>query len=161
MGGGSKMILSLFSYLPGVPIFFLISGFLIAMSYEKNSNLKEYIKNRVLRIYPALYLNIIISILILYYFGFLYFNFEFFSWLIAQISILQFYNAEMFRGFGVGVINGSLWTISVELTFYIALPILFYLYNKNRIVVVLLIISSFVLWNYDLSSDRELFLNKL
>ena len=143
------MLFALLSYLPGVPIFFLISGFLIAMSYENNSNLKEYAKNRILRIYPALYVNIMIGILILYYFGFVQFNVEFFSWLFAQMSIVQFYNAEMFRGFGVGVINGSLWTISVELTFYIALPIIFYLYKKSIWIIVLIFISSYIFWIYD------------
>ena len=147
--GTSKMILTLTSYIPGVPVFFLISGFLIAMSYEKNSNLKEYTKNRILRIYPALYINIFISVIILYYFGFVQFNLELFSWLFAQMSIVQFYNADMFRGFGVGVINGSLWTISVELTFYITLPIIFYLYKKSRFIIGLLFFSSFMIWIYD------------
>jgi peptidoglycan/LPS O-acetylase OafA/YrhL len=146
---------------PGVPVFFLISGFLIAMSYHNNSDLKEYIKNRILRIYPALYINIFMGVLILYLFGYLTFNREFFLWLIAQMSFLQFYNAEMFRGFGVGVINGSLWTISVELCFYIALPILFFIYKKSKILIGLLFVISFGLWTYDLSSIKEIFYNKL
>ena len=40
--------------MPGVPIFFFISGFLISRSYESNSRLDEYFRNRGLRIYPAL-----------------------------------------------------------------------------------------------------------
>lgn len=156
-----KSFMMLLSYIPGVPIFFLISGYLIAMSYEKNSNLVEYTKNRLLRIYPALYLNIIIGVFVLYYFGFVQFNFEFFAWLIAQMSIVQFYNAEMFREFGVGVINGSLWTISVELTFYILLPLILYLYKKYKLIIPILFIFSFTIWIYDLNSTKELFLNKL
>jgi len=160
------MLLDLISYIPGVPVFFLISGFLISMSYENNSNLKEYIKNRILRIYPALYINIFIGIMILYYFGFVQFNFLFFSWLIAQSSIIQFYNPDMFRGFGVGVINGSLWTISVELTFYIALPIMFYLYNKNKAIIIILFLVSFAIWIYDTTmltnfTNREFFVKLL
>ena len=50
----------------GVTVFFLISGFLISMSYAKNQDLKTYIKNRILRIYPGLYINIFIGIVILY-----------------------------------------------------------------------------------------------
>ena len=38
----------------GVTVFFLISGFLISMSYAKNRDLRTYIKNRILRIYPGL-----------------------------------------------------------------------------------------------------------
>ena len=49
----------------GVTVFFLISGFLISMSYAKNQDLGTYIKNRILRIYPGLYINIFIGIVIL------------------------------------------------------------------------------------------------
>jgi peptidoglycan/LPS O-acetylase OafA/YrhL len=47
------------------------------------------------------------------------------EWLIAQFSIAQFYNPAVFRdNFGIGLLNGSLWTIPVELQFYLALPVL-------------------------------------
>ncbi len=147
--------------IPGVSIFFLISGYLIAMSYKRNSNLKDYIWNRVLRIYPALYMNIFLGVVILYIFGKVQFNFEFFSWLLGQMTIIQFYNIEMFRDFGIGVINGSLWTISVELTFYILLPILFILYKKSIWFIVLLFIFSFLLGIYDINDNHEIFSNKL
>lgn len=160
VNGWSKIFLDVMSYFHGVPIFFLISGFLISMSYDRNSNLYEYAKNRILRIYPALYVNIFFSVAILYYFGYVNFNFEFFSWLSAQMSIVQFYNAEMFRGFGVGVINGSLWTISVELCFYIALPITFFFFKKSKWIISLFFILSFVLWMYDLGSNKDIFYNK-
>jgi peptidoglycan/LPS O-acetylase OafA/YrhL len=37
----------------------------------------------------------------------------------------------MFRGFGVGVINGSLWTIPVEVGFYILLPWYYSMFRMN------------------------------
>ena len=36
------------SHLPGVPIFFFISGFLISLSFEKNSSTKFFFINRFL-----------------------------------------------------------------------------------------------------------------
>ena len=48
----------------------------------------------------------------------------FWGWVVAQSTLVQFYNPEFLRTFGVGVVNGSLWTIPVELQFYLLLPIL-------------------------------------
>ena len=145
----------------GVAIFFLISGFLISMSYEKHPDLGDYIKNRVLRIYPALYVNFLISILVLYLFGVLDLDFEFLMWVTAQVTFFQFYNLSAIHDFGTGVINGSLWTVSVELMFYMLLPILFYIYKKSRYIIVLISILSFSLWVYDVFSSHDSFLNKL
>ena len=48
-----------FRYLTGVPIFFTVSGFLITSSYMRNKDVKQYLVNRALRIYPAIYLLIV------------------------------------------------------------------------------------------------------
>jgi peptidoglycan/LPS O-acetylase OafA/YrhL len=112
---------------PGVPIFFLVSGYLITMSYDKNKDIRNYLINRLLRIVPGLYAGFIVSVCILFYFdqfvgvGFV----DALSWSVAQLTVFQFYNPDFIRGFGVGVINGSLWTISVEVVFYVILPLLF------------------------------------
>lgn len=156
-----KWIIELVEHIPGVTVFFIMSGFLLALTYDKNSDLKRYIKNRILRIYPVLYVSLFISICILYYFDFIEFNIEFFKWLLAQVSIVQIYNIEMFRGFGVGVINGSLWTINVLLTFYILLPILFLIYRKNKWIIILLFLFSFFFWVYDQTNSTTAFLDKL
>jgi len=157
----TDMVFELIKNIPGVPIFFLISGFLISLSYEKNSSLRDYITNRVLRIYPGLYLNIFIGILIVYFLGFVTFNTQFFTWLFAQLTIFQFYNIDMFREYGTGVVNGSLWTISIELTFYIVLPILFFIYQKNKAILWAIAFLTFGLWLYDVDSSRELIYEKL
>src|SRR4051812_8538541 len=51
-------------YLPGVPIFFVVSGFLITRSWERAPSAMHYAMNRVLRIYPALWICFGISVLI-------------------------------------------------------------------------------------------------
>lgn len=139
-------ITSFFSLFPGVPIFFIISGYLIPMSFDKLS-LNSYFLNRFLRIYPGLYANIIVCLIILFLFGQL--NnvnlIDLLTWLFAQTTIIQFYNLTDFRDFGVGVINGVVWTISVEVVFYIIVPFLslFFIKNGNFKILILSIISLF------------------
>lgn len=122
---------------PGVPVFFVISGFLIARSYEKNpSDLAGYFWRRGLRIFPALWICLFFTLVTLGAFGFLGMDFlfskNFAVWLLGQVSFCQFYNPEHFRGFGIGVANGALWTITVELQFYIFVPILYFLTRGVR-----------------------------
>lgn len=132
----NNFIFKLLAYFPGVPIFFFVSGFLISKSYEKNSILLEYVQNRLLRIYPALIACTLIAILSVFatgYFAGRSINpIEFCLWLLGQITFLQFYNPEFMREFGTGVLNGSLWTITVELQFYIVLPIIYWLFKLNK-----------------------------
>src|SRR5438552_3586792 len=51
-------------YFPGVPIFFVVSGFLISRSWERAPSVKHYLLNRGLRIYPALWICLGVSVLI-------------------------------------------------------------------------------------------------
>ena len=125
-----------FGFFPGVPIFFIISGFLIYASLDKNkNNIKQYMKNRILRIYPALWVCIAIcaSLLLLadnnneiFSSGYFY------LWLIGQGSFFQFYTPDILRFWGVGTPNGSLWTITIELQFYLLLPVLYMLLNRFK-----------------------------
>ncbi len=139
---------------PGVPIFFFISGFLISKSYESSPNIGKYAKNRILRIYPALIIVVLINIILVWATG--YFdplNINFLSVLklfLAKSTFLQFYNPDFMRGFGDGVLNGSLWTICVELQFYIITPILYLIFGKNRHIsnsTLLFLICFFILIN--------------
>ncbi|PRN01369.1 acyltransferase family protein [Aliarcobacter cryaerophilus] len=158
-----RVIHNFFTFFPGVPIFFIISGYLIPMSFDKLS-LRNYFINRFLRIYPGLYVNLIISIIILFVFGQLNdISFiDFIAWLFAQTTFIQFYNLSDFRGFGVGVINGVVWTISVEVIFYIMVPFLslFFIKNSN---LKIFIISSLSLFIYYIitKNNPEIFIIKL
>ena len=120
-------------YLPGVPIFFVVSGFLITRSWERAPSAMHYAMNRVLRIYPALWICLGISILIFLSAGVRPpSTTALLTWVFGQLSIVQFYNPPFLRNFGTGVLNGSLWTIAVELQFYLALPVLAYLARRQR-----------------------------
>jgi len=128
------MLLKVLGFFPGVPIFFLISGYLISLSYERNSKLKPYLTNRGLRIYPALWACLMVGILSIFWVTGLpeaFFTKKGAIWVFAQCTIGQFYNPEFLRGYGVGVLNGSLWTIPVELQFYLFVPIIYAVFKKR------------------------------
>lgn len=126
-------ILVVLYHFPGVPIFFTISGFLISFSLERNNfQLKQYFKNRSFRIFPALWVCTILTALLLFAFDKVGSTKDFITWFFAQITFFQFYASESIKTWGTGHPNGSLWSISVELQFYLLLPLILYIINLAK-----------------------------
>lgn len=146
LGTGGPDSLNIF---PGVPIFFVVSGFLVSASLER-SNLYEYGVKRALRIFPALWVCFGAGVLSVALFGDINTPWpEFLVWAGAQLSFAQFYNPDFLRDYGVGVLNGSLWTIPVELQFYMMLPLIYLALSKikQRTLVMLALIALFSAFN--------------
>jgi len=131
-----------------VNIFFIISGFLVTQSFIRKQTLADYFRSRILRIFPAL---IVMILLIVFVAG----------PLLTTLSVREyFYSNETYRYLTMmyvfndsevqnlpGVfeknpfhdtINGSLWTIRYELTCYIALPAVLLLFRKRPVASLLL-----------------------
>jgi len=124
--------LKLLDLFPGVPVFFIISGYLISASYERNNNLKDYFRNRALRIYPGLWGCIIVTVIAISITGVSFLNKETITWLPSQL-IGGIYTPHFLANYGFGSYNGSLWTIPIELQFYILLPMVYRLVPKDKI----------------------------
>lgn len=123
----------LFKPFSGVPMFFVISGFLISASYERNSDLKNYFKNRALRIYPGLWCCIFLTIFTIILFGGInFFRKETIPWLLSQMAGL-IYTPGFLKSYGLGAYHVSLWTIPIELQFYVILPIFYLLFALRAI----------------------------
>jgi len=117
-------------YFPGVPVFFVISGYLISRSFEKKHDIKNYFRNRFLRIYPGLWGCILATIITASIFGSINFlNKPAFAWLIAQLVGI-IYTPAFLKNYGFGSYNGALWTIPIELQFYIVMPAFYFLLKK-------------------------------
>lgn len=103
----------------GVPLFFFLSGFLIWISIDRYKSNKDYYINRLLRIYPELWVSVIIEIVCLIIFVIPVNWGDLIIFAGTQATVLQFWTPDSLRSFGVGTPNGSLWTICVIIQFYI------------------------------------------
>jgi len=137
---------------PGVPAFFCISGFLIAASLERNQHrLSYFFEARLLRIYPALVCVTSLGTAMLAALGFFQDVpvWKTIIWFLSTALLGSTIHPEFLRGFGIGTWNGSLWTISVELSFYAFLPLLYGVCRRRRAmdsVLTLCLFSSFALF---------------
>jgi peptidoglycan/LPS O-acetylase OafA/YrhL len=121
---------------PGVPIFFAVSGFLVFDSLLRLSSNRDFYRHRLLRIYPALLVNIVILEFVFAMGGGMHidvvgpaktFFFEI-VYLITASDELAFRYAgarglRSFDGFFQMYPSGVLWTLTVELTFYLMIPL--------------------------------------
>lgn len=123
LGLGAPAWTSLFNPFSGVPIFFVVSGFLITASYERSSSLRSYIEKRARRLLPGLWLCIIVTSLVVFVLGYPLVSPKGAVWFFSQLAAL-IYTPDFLRSFGFGSYNGSLWTIPVEIQFYATVPIL-------------------------------------
>lgn len=124
-----------------VTSFFCISGFLITRSYLNSQSLKSYFTKRATRLLPA-YIFVIIggafafsiisSYTLLEYFS----HPHFFKYLAANLSFLNFIEPTLpgvFVNNGISnPVNGALWTLKVEISFYLAIPILISFIEKIK-----------------------------
>lgn len=119
-----------FALLPGVPIFFVISGFLISAAWERSERWQIYTEARVLRIFPALWCCIALTVLVFGAMGVNFAHWQTIPWLAAQ-SVGLVYTPGFLRDFGMGSYNGSLWTIPLELQFYCVLPLIYWAMTRT------------------------------
>ena len=119
--------------------FFVISGFLITLSYDRSRNLKDYFIKRARRLLPAYILIIILCAFGLSLISSLslnnYFcNGSFYKYIFSNLTFLNFLNPclpGVFNSNYACAINGSLWTIKIEVSFYIILPVIIYFIKKT------------------------------
>jgi peptidoglycan/LPS O-acetylase OafA/YrhL len=120
---------------PGVPIFFVISGVLISKSYEHSDSLRDYLRNRCLRIFPGLWVCLVVSVAVILALGVGSLGRittpDWLLWWAGQMSIFQSFQAAFLEPLSTGL-NRSLWTIPIELEFYIVLPALYGILRPRR-----------------------------
>ena len=144
----------------GLDGFFIISGYFIFQSLQRSKTLFSYYKKRFLRLFPALFVVLLISTLLL---PFVYEgvkpileNPQVFTYIPYNMSLYNFQPVieGVFDDNPYHAINGSLWTIRYEFSLYIAISLLFF-FRKNEIIKKGLIFITFlclmVLYNFFLT----------
>lgn len=136
-----------FSHL-GVKGFFIISGYLIFQSLQRSDNIIDYFWKRLLRLFPALFIVLILtSILALFVYkgevAFIY-NKSLLTYIPNNLSLYHIQQAidGVFENNPYkSTINGSLWTIPYEFTMYILLSFLIFYRNKKIATQIILLVS--------------------
>ncbi|MEO8145274.1 MAG: acyltransferase, partial [Betaproteobacteria bacterium] len=125
----------LFSADVAVKGFFVISGYLVMMSYENSASLRDYGAKRVRRIYPA-YAAVVLACALAGAFltalpaaGY-FSSMDFAKYVAANLAFLNFLAPTLpgvFAGQPYEEVNGALWTLKIEVMYYLFVPVLAWL----------------------------------
>lgn len=155
------------NYIPGrgVITLFFLSGFFSVQSIKKEISFSTYMKKKVNRLYPEMWMSFMLNIL------FILVTYDFskriIDWLVficTQMTMFQFFTGGWLRGYGCGSPNGSLWTITVIMQFYICVYVLTKIIKKRYIWGILYVLSaliSLITSNISFFSDNNLITAKL
>ncbi len=122
-----------------VDIFFIISGFLICRSYDRNHNVWKYIKARFLRIWPLLFVYVILTAFVVGPIISKYTLAQYFQGNITgylknlYFNSLDTYLPGVFSDHYNHSLNGSLWTLRYEVIAYIAVVVFSPIWRRRRI----------------------------
>lgn len=130
----------------GVQLFFMLSGFVIAMTLDKCKTVWEFFYRRWLRLFPAM---LVASVLT-------YVTASFFvarpygqPALLDYLPGLLFIEPEFFRtvfGYHQKVAEGVVWTLFVEMKFYLVAGILYFTFGRKVMIntLIIMFLSSIV-----------------
>ena len=138
--------------------FFLISGYLILMSYQKSDSFKTYLKKRISRIYPGFilaYLFCLLCVIPLAQSVQFLLSFDLWFWFKSTFRMLTLQEPWVEGIFNTPepYLNSPMYTIKYEFLCYLVLPMFSYFFKNNlRLYLYLfLITSSLFLLSYSLN----------
>ena len=133
--------------------FFIISGFLVVRSFYRSRSLKDYFQKRARRILPAYIMVVLLCAFGLFFLSSLpsgqYFSSSvFLKYLAANLSFMNFIQPSLpgvFTENTVMAVNGSLWTIKIEILLYLSVPLIACLIRRFDKRAVLLLVYIFAI----------------
>ena len=121
----------------GVDLFFIISGFVIFMSLNKVKSSRDFIINRVSRLYPAYWTCVTFTFSVMLAYSIYKHNDISFVQYIGNMTMFQYY-------LRIPDIDGPYWTMIIEMIFYICMLVIFYFKLMNRLIPIGLILTIMV-----------------
>lgn len=128
---------NIFSSAIAVKAFFVVSGFLIFMSFERSSSFSSYLNKRIRRIYPAYFTVVMLCAISLVLVSTKsisgYFSFAWLKYVIANLAFLNFIQPALpgvFELNKLSAVDGALWTLKIEVMFYLTVPVFALLVRK-------------------------------
>ncbi len=131
----------------GVDVFFVISGFLMSILYDKDNKV-EFYRRRAARLLPAYFVTIILTLLLVIF-------------ITTPNEYRQVFSQAVYSGLFMPNINFwsvatyfsknefnpllHLWSLGVELQYYLAIPIIYFYINKGFSLLLLLFALSIFL----------------
>ena len=128
----------------GLSGFFIISGYFIFQSLHRSKNIFNYFKKRFLRLFPALIVVLLVSIILapfVYKSEIPFFkNNAVYTYVPNNLSLYHFQSSikGIFDTNPYHAINGSLWTIRYEFSLYVSLSLLFFFRKQKQIGIIFL-----------------------
>lgn len=146
-----------------LPMFFTLSGFLVAGSMERCRTVSEFVTLRVLRIFPALTAEILLSALLLgpifthWTLGAYFTDPKFWTYLLNCLGMIHFLLPGVFiDNPRPDIVNLSLWTIPAELECYIAIVTLTVLglFRRRPLFLAAILLLTLVFSGYDWANGQ-------
>ncbi|MEG1032339.1 MAG: acyltransferase family protein [Acinetobacter sp.] len=130
----------------GVDVFFVVSGFLMAILY-KTGETKKFFERRAKRLLPAYFTTVVITLIASI---FIVLPSE-----LGQVATQSIYSLFFANNFGFWMQNSyfsktdfnpllHLWSLGVEIQFYLIVPILVWFFRKSKIFLPIILIGSFL-----------------
>ena len=139
--------------------FFIISGCLVLGSLIRSEKIGLYAEKRIRRLYPAYVVIILIPALIALFMGGA-FN-QVLAYIIPNLGFLNFIEPSLpglFEDNRMSAVNGALWTLKIEVMFYMALPLIWWFIRKPGALCTLAWIAMIIgaeIWRFYFSNIYE------
>lgn len=121
----------------GVQLFFLISGFVILMSLEKNDTFSTFLYKRWLRLFPAMLIASSIIFLTATYLPERPIGIPSSKDVLPGLLFIQPIWMEQITGINFGLLEGSFWSLFVEVKFYLVFGLLYFSLGTKKATIAL------------------------